>query len=100
VHVLSSDVPGITTLDVLNDDTVLDIPDKGTVKVLLVPGNVMKVIVGPYKGTALDYAASPLPSLGAKPESTFEAGTTLMAPEGGGTKPAVDPSTIQKPQPD
>lgn len=57
---------------VLKDDAVLDIPAKASVRVMLKPANVTKVIAGPYKGTAKDYAPTTISTAakkGAPPSS-------------------------------
>jgi hypothetical protein len=80
MKVLQSNVPQIHKNVLLKDDDILDVPEKKTVKVLLLPSKVTKKIVGPYKGTAQDYAPSVLPSVEVKPSQQFDAGTTLNAP--------------------
>lgn len=76
VRVMKSDEPTILKGAVLKDDAIFDVPAKKTVKVLM-PGNVTKVITGPYKGTAAAYQ----PALtSAKPEGTFSPGVTLGSP--------------------
>jgi hypothetical protein len=73
---MKSDVPELKKGTVLKDDAVLDIPEKKSVKVLLLPSNVTMSIAGPYKGLAKDYAPSALPSL-AKPAKSLDTGTFL-----------------------
>ena len=55
VLVLKSDVAEIAKKSVLQDDAIIDVPENKSVKVILKPSNVTKVIKGPYKGTAKDY---------------------------------------------
>jgi len=76
VLVLNSDVPGIAKRSVLQDDTILDVPENKSLKVILKPSNVTKVIKGPYKGTAKDYAPSALSGVTAKPPVELDTGTT------------------------
>lgn len=72
VRVTKSNEPTIKKGDVLKDDAVLDVPANKTIKVLLMPTNVSKVITGPYKGTAKDYQ----PQLTSKPQVQFPVGAT------------------------
>jgi hypothetical protein len=78
VLVLKSDVPGIEKKSVLQDDAVLDVPDSKSVKVILKPQNVTKVIKGPYKGTAGDYV--PSSGIAEKPETEFDPGAMATTP--------------------
>jgi len=64
---LKSNVPGIDKKSVLQDDAILDVPEKKSVK-------------GPYKGTANDYVPSAVPSIATKPQVEFDTGTTANAP--------------------
>jgi len=80
VLVLNSDVPGIAKRSVLQDAAILDIPGNKSVKVILKPSNVTKVIKGPYKGTAKDYAPSALSGVAAKPAVEMDTGTTANGP--------------------
>jgi hypothetical protein len=79
VLVLKSDVPEIAKRSVLQDDAILDVPENKSIKVILKPSNVTKVIKGPYKGTAKDYAPSALSGVAAKPGVELETGTTANA---------------------
>jgi len=76
VLVLSSDVPGIAKRSVLQDAAILDVPENKSIKIILKPSNVTKVIKGPYKGTAKDYAPSALSGVTAKPAVEMDTGTT------------------------
>ena len=74
---LKSNVPGIDKKAVLQDDAILDVPEDKSVKVILKPSNVTKVIKGPYKGTAGDYVP---PAVAAKPQVEFDPGTMANEP--------------------
>jgi hypothetical protein len=78
VLVLKSNVPGIDKKAVLQDDAILDVPENKSVKVILKPSNVTKVIKGPYKGTAGDYV--PSAGLAAKPQVEFDPGAMANEP--------------------
>jgi hypothetical protein len=80
VRVTKSNVPTIAKGSILKDDAILDVPPNKTVKVLMEPSKVSKVIVGPYKGTAKDYSPSDLPNAAAKPKVEFDPGTTINTP--------------------
>ena len=77
---LKSNVPGIDKKAVLQDDSILDVPENKSVKVILKPSNVTKVIKGPYKGTAGDYVPPALPNVAKKPEVEFDTGTMANEP--------------------
>lgn len=93
VLVLKSNVPGIDKKSVLQDDAILDVPEKKSVKVILKPSNVTKIIKGPYKGTAGDYAPSAVPDIATKPDVEFDAGATAGSPppQSGNNLILVDP---------
>lgn len=78
VLVVKSNVPGIDKKSVLQDDAILDVPEKKSVKVILKPSNVTKVIKGPYKGTAGDYV--PSGGLVAKPQVESDPGGVATSP--------------------
>ena len=71
---LGSNVPGLAKGSVLADDALLDVPRAKSVRVIMKPANVTKVIAGPYKGTAKDYAPSVLATAGRKAQPSM-AGT-------------------------
>ena len=76
VRVIKSDEPTIKKGDVLKDEAIFAVPAGKTVKVLL-PGNVTKVLTGPYTGAAKDFQ----PSLTqAKPKWQYPTGATLGSP--------------------
>jgi hypothetical protein len=80
VLVLKSNVPGIEKKSVLQDDAILDIPEKKSVKVILKPSNVTKVIKGPYKGTVGDYVPSELLGVTTKPGVQSDPGGVATSP--------------------
>jgi hypothetical protein len=80
VKILQSDVAEIKKGTVIKDGDVLDVPEKKTLKVLLLPSKVTKKIVGPYNGTAQDYAPSTLPTVQVKPSEQLDTGTTVSTP--------------------
>ena len=61
------------------DTAILDIPDHKSVKVLIEPSKVSKVIVGPYKGTVQAYVPPAVQATG-KPKSQFDAGALITSP--------------------
>src|SRR5262245_15769191 len=78
VLVLKSDVPGINKKSVVQDDAILDVPENKSVKVILKPQNVTKVIKGPYKGTAKNYV--PSSGMAQKPGTQFDPGAMATSP--------------------
>lgn len=83
VRIMQSKVTNIFEGTVLRDATILDVPANATIKVLITPSNKIKVIVGPYKGTAADYTAKKLPSANAKPAEVVEPGMLATSPPPG-----------------
>ena len=75
-------MPGIDKKSVLKDEAILDVPADKSVKVILKPSNVTKVIKGSYKGTAGDYVTPTLSGVG-KPQSEFDPGSMATSPPPG-----------------
>ncbi len=80
ILIVKSDVPGIEKKSVLADDAILDIPENKSVKVIMRPSNVSKVLEGPYKGTVENYLSRELMDIISKEQVQSDPGGVATSP--------------------